>query len=329
MSMSCTPATSPFFRRPAPTKRRPSRREPPHAPSARTSTRRIWTRSQGPVTSSTKTSASSASEPRRINVTRGLWSPRVTWMNQLPFALSLSGHRRDFGQLLDGGIDARLGKLDILELAGEVRVVRRHVEVAVSGQAEQDDALVARLPSGRRLLGHRAQRMGGLGRGQEALGACELHSFGEDFVLLVGTSLADLAVDQRTQRRRVSVIAQAACVNPVWNEAVAERVHLHDRAHAHGVAEVEGIDAASERWTRGGLGRDEARLWHASLQSVADEWIAEAGEVGPAADAADHDVRILACHLHLLLGLEPDDRLVEQDVVYHRAQRVLGVVVRG
>ena len=49
--------------------------------------------------------------------------------NQLQAALL--GHRGDSRQLFDGGVDPRLGQLDVLELACEVGVVRRHVEVPV------------------------------------------------------------------------------------------------------------------------------------------------------------------------------------------------------
>src|SRR5207248_4622203 len=66
----------------------------------------------------------------------------------------------DPGQLLNGGIDSRLRQLDILQLAGEVRVVRRHVEVAVAGQSEEDHPVIARLASGGRLLGYGPQSVG-------------------------------------------------------------------------------------------------------------------------------------------------------------------------
>ena len=48
-----------------------------------------------------------------------------------------------------------------------------------------------------------------------------------------------------------------------------------------------------------------------------------------AAGAADHDVRVLAGHLHLLHRLLPHDGLVQADVVQHGAERVVRVVVRG
>ena len=43
----------------------------------------------------------------------------------------------------------------------------------------------------------------------------------------------------------------------------------------------------------------------------------------------DHDVGVLAGHLHLGERLLPDHRLVQQHVVEHRAQRVVGVRILG
>ena len=50
-------------------------------------------------------------------------------------------------------------------------------------------------------------------------------------------------------------------------------------------------------------------------------------EVRAAAAAADHDVGpLLAGQGQLLLGLEADHRLVQQHVVEHRPERVVGVL---
>ena len=63
-----------------------------------------------------------------------------------------------------------------------------------------------------------------------------------------------------------------------------------------------------------------------AAEHPADPREAEAREVRAAARAADEDVGLLARERHLLDRLEADHRLVEQDVVEHRAQRVLRVV---
>src|SRR5205807_4442163 len=91
--------------------------------------------------------------------------------------ISCSGHGRDTRQLLDCGVDARLRKLDVLQLAGEVRVIGGHVEVSVPGKAEQDGPLLTGLSCGGCFLGHGAQGMGRLRSRQEAFRAREPHRF--------------------------------------------------------------------------------------------------------------------------------------------------------
>ena len=75
----------------------------------------------------------------------------------------------------------------------------------------------------------------------------------------------------------------------------------------------------------GRLDGDDAGLL-ALLDVLAHEREGDAGEVGAAAHAADHEVGIGAGQLHLLEGFLADDGLMEQHVVEHRAQRVVGVV---
>jgi hypothetical protein len=71
------------------------------------------------------------------------------------------------------------------------------------------------------------------------------------------------------------------------------------------------------------------RFLLAAAQLQADEGEGDAGEVAAAAGAADDHVGVVAGHLQLQHGLLADDGLVQQHVVEHRAQRVLGVVVPG
>src|SRR2546421_45225 len=83
--------------------------------------------------------------------------------------------------------------------------------------------------------------------------------------------------------------AEAAGVDGGRDEVVTEGVHRHQRRHPDGVAEVIGVDALGQRRAGGRLGGEEARRL-ALAQVGADERVGEAGEVGAAADAADHDV---------------------------------------
>ena len=187
--------------------------------------------------------------------------------------------------------------------------------MAVAGQVEQDGALLAGLAGRRGFFRHRAQRVRRLRSGEEALAPREAHRLRKDLSLLVRARLNDLVLDQRAKGRRVSVVAQAACVDSVRDEAVAERVHLRDRSDADRVAEIVGVDAARERRARRGLRGDETSARLPALELVADERIRQAGEVRATADAADHDVRVLTRHLHLLLRFEADHGLMEKHVV--------------
>jgi hypothetical protein len=117
-------------------------------------------------------------------------------------------------------------------------------------------------------------------------------------------------------------------VDRVGDEAVAERVHLHQRREPGRVAEVVGVDALGERGARRGLHGPELRA-HPAGELLAHEREREPAEVGPAAGASDHDVGRLAERRQLLQALLADDGLVEQDVVEHAAQAVLGVGVGG
>ena len=108
---------------------------------------------------------------------------------------------------------SRLREVRVLERAREVGVVGRQVEVAVPAEPEQDHALVAGLLRRLRLLDHRADRVGRLGRRDDALGARELHAGGERLRLAVGARLDEALVHERRDQRRVAVVAQAAGVD--------------------------------------------------------------------------------------------------------------------
>lgn len=63
-------------------------------------------------------------------------------------------------------------------------------------------------------------------------------------------------------------------------------------------------------------------------KSLTNVWEGDAGKVGSTAGATDDYVWIVAGHFHLQYCLLTDDGLVQQDVVHHRAQGVLRIVVR-
>ncbi len=106
------------------------------------------------------------------------------------------------------------------------------------------------------------------------------------------------------------MVAQPAGVDRRRDEVVAERVHRHQRRQADGVAVVVGVDALGQRRARRRLGADEARR-RPVAQVAAQPRERQPGEVRAAADAADHDVGLLARHLHLGDRLLADHGLVQ------------------
>ena len=207
-------------------------------------------------------------------------------------------------------------------------VVGAHVEVTMAAEVEQDRPLFSRLLGRLRLLHHGADRVGGLGRRQDRLGAGELDRRGEGLVLLVGARLHQPVLDQPAHHRRVAVVAQPARVHRRRNEVVTERVHGHERGQADGVAEVVAICPAGERGAGRRLGGHETRRGLAPDHAL-DVGEGHAREVRAAAHAAHHHVGLGAGHLHLRHRLLADHGLVQADVVEHRAERVVAVLGLG
>ena len=128
--------------------------------------------------------------------------------------------------------------------------------------------------------------------------------------------------------RRHAVVAQPAGVDRLGDEAVAERVHLQQRRHAGGVAEVVAVLALGQ--ARAGRRLDAAdRRVHPPGELLAQEREREPAEVRAAAGAADEQVGRLADLGQLQQRLLADDRLVHQHVVEHAAERVARVRVGG
>ena len=161
-----------------------------------------------------------------------------------------------------------------------------------------------------------------------ALGPREAERGRERLVLLVGARLDQAGLHEPAQHRRVAVVAEPARVHRRRHEVVAERVHRHERGQPDGVAEVVAVGAAGERRAGRRLGGEEAHL-RLAAQHAAYEREGEPREVRAAAHAAHDHVGLVARHLHLLDRLLADHRLVEADVVEHRAERVVRALVAG
>ncbi len=215
------------------------------------------------------------------------------------------------------------------ELAGEIVHVRLHVEVSVPAEVEEDRLRHALLPAADGLVDRPAHGVIGLGRRQDALGPSELHARVEAFLLHQRARLDQPEFLEVRHHRRHAVIAQPAGVESWRHERGPERVHLGERRHVPGVAEIVRVRAAREARARRRLDGDDADV-RAAAQLGADEREGDAGEVRSAARGADDHVGVVVGQFQLLDGLHADHGLVQQDVVEHRAERVVGVgVVRG
>ena len=91
---------------------------------------------------------------------------------QTPGLLGLS-ECGGLGQGRQRRVPVGLGELRVLEGAGQEGVVGAEIEVAVAAQAEQDHSLLACLARRVGFLEDRADRVGGLGRRDDPLGARE------------------------------------------------------------------------------------------------------------------------------------------------------------
>ena len=164
-----------------------------------------------------------------------------------------------------------------------------------------------------------------LGPGNDALAAGEPHRRLEGLVLAVRLSIDEPRPYEPAQHRRIAVITQAARMDRRGHEVVSEREHRHQRREPGGVAEVVAVDALGQGRAGGRLGGQKARF-RVAAQDIADEREAQPGEVGTAADAADHDVRLIARHRHLGRRLLPDHSLMQAHVIEDRAERIVRVL---
>ena len=160
--------------------------------------------------------------------------------------------------------------------------------------------------------------------GNNALGLREQAACVEALELRDIDRFHQLVLEQLRYDHACSVIPQSARMDVGGSEVVPQREHRQQRRIAGFVSEVVAEDSARELRAGVGLGRDVARL-SAFLERVAHERERDAAEIRSAAEAADDQVGVFACHFHLFFGLETDDRLVQRDVAQHRAERVLAV----
>ena len=200
--------------------------------------------------------------------------------------------------------------------------------MAVTAERREDDLRLAGLLARQRLADGGREGVGRLGCRDDPLGTGEAEGGGEALALRDRHGLDEaLLVDVRHERGH-SVVAQAAGVDRLGDEPVAERVHLQQRRHPGGVTEVVAVLALGEARTRRRLDTADRRV-DAPGQLLAQERESQPAEVGSPTRAPDEQVGRLADLGELEQGLLADHRLVQQHVVEHAAEGVPRLRVGG
>ena len=108
---------------------------------------------------------------------------------------------------------------------------------------------------------------------------------------------------------------------------MSQCVHRQQRCISGLIAEIIAELAAGELGTTRGLGGHEARMVFTRLAGdfMAHERERDTAEIAATAETGDNHVGIFPGHLHLLLGLQTDNRLMESHMVQHRTQTVFTV----
>ena len=201
-------------------------------------------------------------------------------------------------------------------------IVSRHVDQPVARKVEEDRARLAFLLRLLRLTDGGGDGVGRLGCRDDAFRLGEESGGVERLKLRDVDGVHQPILLQLANDGARAVITQSAGVDVCRSERVAERVHGDERRVTRLIAEVVLEAAARQLRARGRFGGYDTQC--AALdQFMSQEGERQSGEVRSAAEAGDHHVRILASHLHLLLRLQPDHRLVERHMVEHTAQHVL------
>ena len=203
-------------------------------------------------------------------------------------------------------------------------IVSRHVDQPVARKVEEDRARLAFLLRLLRLTDGGGDGVGRLGCRDDAFRLGEESGGFERFKLRNVDGVHQAILLQLADDGARAVVTQSAGVDMCRSEGVAERVHGDERRVTRLIAEVVLEAAARQLRARGRFGGyDTQRAPFGQLMPQEGE--RQSGEVRSAAKAGDHHVRIFASHLHLLLCLQPDHRLVERHMVEHTAQHILAI----
>ena len=118
-----------------------------------------------------------------------------------------------------------------------------------------------------------------------------------------------------------AVITQTACMVGGGDKARAQCIHTGQRRDLAGVAEIIRIFTAGQRRTGRRFGCEDTRV-SKPAQLICHEGSNQPAEIGAAAGTADDDIGVFTELLHRSLGLQPDNGLVQKNLIEHRAQHI-------
>ena len=127
----------------------------------------------------------------------------------------------------------------ILQLSAQIRLIRAHVKIAVTGKIEEDHALLALCFGVKRFIHRGANRMGRLWGWDNSLCPGKLDRSVEGWDLFDRHCFNMTRIIQSADARRHAVIAQAARMDPGRNEIMTQRMHFDNGRHSSGITIVE------------------------------------------------------------------------------------------
>ena len=175
---------------------------------------------------------------------------------------------------------------------------------------------------------HRGRdRMAGLGCRYDTFAAREQDAGFESLQLRHSDCVDQAFLVQLADQRRIAVVTQTAGMDSRWHEIVSQGEHLHQRRQASSVSIIVGIHTLGQGRAGSRFDRDQLDILASRL--VREERECDTTEVGTAAAGSENHVRIIVHQRKLLAGLFTDDGLVQQNVIEHGAQRIVGILAAG
>ena len=126
---------------------------------------------------------------------------------------------------------------------------------------------------------------------------------------------------QLGQNRTHAVIPKPSCVVGGRNKAAAQRVHFCQRTDLSGITEIIGEFSSCETGAGGRFYGDNLVI-RFSPEFFSRKRRDQPSQIGAAPGAADNHIRLNAVFLHGGFGFQPNDCLVQKNLVQDAAQNI-------